>query len=76
MIAAFPSDFSEDQGPFADSAETTTADGVVRQMVEQGTLADPGLTAQHEGSAGPGAHGGEQVVQRGALAAPAEQAMA
>ena len=43
------------------------------QILQQRTLANPGIPAQHERSALPGSHARHHLIQRRALAAPAQQ---
>ena len=46
---------------------------VLRQILQQRTLADPGIPAQHQRPARTRAHTRHQLIQRRALAAPAKQ---
>ena len=45
----------------------------LHQVLQQRALADPGFAAQHQRPARTRAHTRHQLIQRGALAAPAEQ---
>ena len=54
-------------------ARDTAAGCPVRQVFQQGGLADPGLATQHEHGASAGAQARHELIQRLALATPPEQ---
>jgi hypothetical protein len=57
----------------ARGAKHATAGGLFHQVVQQRTLADAGLPRQYQRPARTGAHAHQQLIQRRALAPPAEQ---
>ena len=57
----------------ADSPEDLALQRPLSQVLQQHRLADPGLTAQHERSALASADGVHQLIDRRALALPAEE---